>query len=712
MRESTVSQEGLLICTLGTWAIIPEILGFLEPERFRIFPEDYVVECAEERNIPETCLNNIWVIATDGNHESVDRLTEWWQRSGISDKEFKIIEVEETGQLSNIGENEHIAETIFRALFHARRLCDKKRMRLFLSLAGGRKTMSSLLQRAGTLFGTDGIFHVISSREAEQGTMGFDFLIPMPVEIAQGFTPVYLGREDGREGIDDGLVIDDYPLISSTEIKDRLCIEGRSLYREIEEKIKESHKIAANFNFELIEKGYRENFKSLYRLSRKEIEELRNRFIGISPEDEESDLVWLKSLPKAELHCHLGGVARGEEILEIARANIQYIEPYRDRLVRIFTEHKGIIRDESLSEDRRLALLKGAYNRSKKEYREIPEYIHTSYLLLLLEENHKLLDSLTAPVDIPMGIEKYEELGDLQGSKLLQTKEAIISACMILYRKAVEDNVKYMEVRCSPLNYTKGGLSKDEVAEAVRKGFQEAQETFSSYYCQVELILIGSRHRREEEIRKHIDLAIKLIDKKYDSIRIVGFDIAGNENAMSPKELREMFLPLFKRCIHITIHAGETEEVDNIWEAVYHLNADRIGHGLKLLDNSELMERLRDREIPVEMCPTSNYQIIGYKDLWGKETDAWRLYPLKKYLENYIPVTINTDNPGISRTTLSKEYLKVCRMTEGGLSMWDILSIIRCGFRSAFLSFNEKRRLLLEVDKEAYTILQSNLPGR
>jgi adenosine deaminase len=84
-----------------------------------------------------------------------------------------------------------------------------------------------------------------------------------------------------------------------------------------------------------------------------------------------------------------------------------------------------------------------------------------------------------------------------------------------------------------------------------------------------------------------------------------------------------------ERCIHVTIHAGETESVDNIWQAVYHLSADRIGHGLKLLDKPELIPRFIDKNIGIEMCPSSNDQIIGYlcaehayplKNIWKKDS--------------------------------------------------------------------------------------------
>ena len=144
-----------------------------------------------------------------------------------------------------------------------------------------------------------------------------------------------------------------------------------------------------------------------------------------------------------------------------------------------------------------------------------------------------------------------------------------------------------------------------------------------------------------------------------------------------------------EKCSFITIHAGENQEVENIWEAVYHLNADRIGHGLTLGNNPKLMQRFRDKNIFLEMCPSSNEQIVGFNND----------YPLKEYLENGVKVTINTDNIGISRTNFSNEYIKASKMT-GGLSIWAVLQTVRNSFKGAFLNYGTKQKLILKAEEE------------
>ena len=110
----------------------------------------------------------------------------------------------------------------------------------------------------------------------------------------------------------------------------------------------------------------------------------------------------------------------------------------------------------------------------------------------------------------------------------------------------------------------------------------------------------------------------------------MGFDLAGNEK-FEATNFVPVFKPLFENCFHITVHAGETESVDSIQKAVYYLNAERIGHGLKLIENEKLMTLFSDRRIAIEMCPSSNMQIIGYKTNFMSQTDSLHEYPLHEY---------------------------------------------------------------------------------
>ena len=122
----------------------------------------------------------------------------------------------------------------------------------------------------------------------------------------------------------------------------------------------------------------------------------------------------------------------------------------------------------------------------------------------------------------------------------------------------------------------------------------------------------------------------------------------------------------------ITIHAGEGEQAESIWQAAYLLHADRIGHGLTLNDNQELAERFRNRGVCLELCPTSNVEVVGYNVPDDSMTKRYPRYPLMQLWRKGLPLTLCTDNPGISRTTITKEYLKASAMSQGELMIWDV----------------------------------------
>jgi len=218
--------------------------------------------------------------------------------------------------------------------------------------------------------------------------------------------------------------------------------------------------------------------------------------------------------------------------------------------------------------------------------------------------------------------------------------------------------------------------------------------------CVFRLIIIGSRHKSPKILNEHINLCKELKGQNGKiSDFICGFDLAGPEMGETIS-LREKILPLLEDCLRITIHSGETTSVKNMWNTVYNLNADRIGHGLYLQDDENLMEKLKDKRTAIELCPSSNFQIKGYRDYSINSTSKMCIYPLKQYLQKGIKVCICSDDPGISRTDISKEYLKAAKMTEGGLSKWEILTLIRNSFVSFFQNKEQKQELIKKAEQK------------
>jgi adenosine deaminase len=223
----------------------------------------------------------------------------------------------------------------------------------------------------------------------------------------------------------------------------------------------------------------------------------------------------------------------------------------------------------------------------------------------------------------------------------------------------------------------------------------------------IRFIIIGDRRDRDT-LPQVIDLAVRA--KCELNNFIVGLDLAGDEAGSRPEEIAHWFLPAFEICLPLTIHAGEGEEADSIWQAAYHLHADRIGHGLTVGGHGQLAGRFRDRGICLELCPSSNREVVGYRDPAVPESADCPPYPLLELWRSGLPLTLCTDNPGISRTTLANEYLVASRMAGGSLSCWDALAMLRQAFVHAFLPSGEKENLLKRVDGFIFHHVHARFP--
>ena len=698
------SAKNILATTLGfSWQIVPELIGFTNPEDFNFYKNhkelDIILKNRKDFKIPN--INELW-IATTYSNQAIDYLKKWYNKVNISLK-IKIFILDKIRELNNITQCRQMGDLIFRMVFTASKEVNKGT--LLLSLSGGRKTMSADMQEAGNLFGCHAMIHVIDIGKIPD-KFKKDKLINEPLqEISSLFMPIITFSDKKKSSLIDlpPNIYKNTAYLLKVDSKNNFNVfnikPSVDFYSEIENRKKKTRNIAFNFYNETTKQEISKNFYGLYFLPIEKINFLKSKKIT------SEDYNLLKRFPKPELHCHLGGIATPEEILEIAEENREKVDLYR----KTNTKFNAWLQEVSLSvKDKKWKDLKKYFNNPKKFrtfFHNIPSHINVAGFLIQFMDNPENLKELLYGKFLKnenfqgIGIEQYEKLGDFQGSALLQSELSINKACEILLKKAIEHNVTYLEVRCSPFNYTKGGLSAEQVVEILIRNFSKSDNPM------VKIIFIGSRHRDIETIKKIIQLAENFSRKNEDFNKIfVGFDIAGNESTKTPKELKEVFLPVLEKCLHITIHAGETEEVESIWEAVFHLSADRIGHGLRLNDNKDLKNKIYERKIAIEMCPSSNCQIVGYKK-FTEDSHNKNIYPLKDYLENGIKVTVNTDNLGISLTDFTNEYIKASQLSANFLSMWNILQLIRNGFISGFCTIEEKRKLLKEAEEKIVSLI-------
>jgi adenosine deaminase len=265
---------------------------------------------------------------------------------------------------------------------------------------------------------------------------------------------------------------------------------------------------------------------------------------------------------------------------------------------------------------------------------------------------------------------------------VMQTEESLERIAFELAEDAHQENVRYMEVRYAPMLHTSRGLKLTQVVEAVLEGLRRAR---GKYGIKSNVIVCGIRNISAESSLEMAELAVA-----YKNRGVVGFDLAGAEEDYPAKAHRDAFQLVRDNNINCTIHAGEAYGPESIAQAIHICGAHRIGHGVRLREDGDLLHYVTDHRIPLECCPSSNVQT-------GAVTDLAR-HPLKLYFNLGLRVTINTDNRLITDTTVSKElWLAHTKMR---IPFKDIKSIVLSGFKSSFLPFHEKQAFMRRAAAE------------
>jgi len=706
-------MTNILLSTLGTWGVIPELFGFVNSNDFNLYKNSD--KLSEINKLRETIqpVDQVWLIGSGGSFakEAIEKIENWRNKVSIKQKIFYFLP-DGINDLTTTRDCYFMANLIYRVVYNAKLQKKETGGQLILSLAGGRKTMGSNLQDAAHTFGCDYVLHIISDDTFNSDLKKINFLAAFPKKLANAVMPIVIFKnlEPNYALLTDNLNKKLLPFKFKKIKKENIIDNSVDFYNLIQSEKEKSRSFVFNIADTMYGDSKNSNFTALYLLKPNKLQILKNMKIGTTPSNYKKEYEIIKKIPKVELHCHLGGILDSKELVEVA----QTLEDTIITLRKTHTSFNNFLKEieKAVSEKNIVAVSKLIDNSIKKlrtKFTKIKEPYTVTAFLLCFNNNIGLLDKFifgnyrSKESFVKIGIKKYETLGDLQGSGLLQHKKTIKKTVKILTDKTRKHNVKYLELRCSPVNYTRGGLTAIEVYNIIQ------QELEKDKNCTYGIIFIASRHGKQENITKHMDLALDIVKNQSNkNVKLVGIDVAGDENAKKPSELRKDLIPIMEKCLKITIHAGETEGVGNIWEAVYHLNAERIGHGLNLLKNQQLLSHFLDRKITVELCPSSNNQIVGYKN-FAKINNCKNIYPLKDYLHSGLKVCINTDNPGISRTDFTNEYLHASTLCENGLSLWQVLILIRNGFKAAFIDYDTRRKVLRAVEKEIVSVISEVL---
>ena len=334
----------------------------------------------------------------------------------------------------------------------------------------------------------------------------------------------------------------------------------------------------------------------------------------------------IRRLPKAELHVHLDGSVRPETLLELAQA--QGIKLPADNVP------------------------------------ELARYMHVT-------DARNLVDYL-ARFDVTLAV--------------MQTPEALERCTYELIEDSAAENVRYLEIRYSPILCTRGGMPLTEAVDAPLRAVQRAQADFG---VKAQLIICGIRNMSPE-----VSLELANLTVAYKGKGVVAFDLAGAEYNFPAKKHKEAFYTVIDHNMATTVHAGEAYGAESIAQALHYCHADRIGHGTRLYENPDLEQYVLDRRVPLEICITSNLQTHA--------VPSPESHPVRRYFDLGIVVCLNTDNRLMSATTVTDELLLA--HDKLGFDRAAIDRMILYGFESAFLPHREREALVAKVKRELEAI--------
>lgn len=349
--------------------------------------------------------------------------------------------------------------------------------------------------------------------------------------------------------------------------------------------------------------------------------------------------VSLRALPKVSLHDHLDGAVRPQSIIELAdAAGIDVPEADAGALADWFEE--------------------------KSDSGSLVEYLKT-------------FDLTTA---------------------VMQSAEGLRRVAQEFVEDLAADGVVYGEVRWAPEQHLAGGLSLEQAVEAVQEGIEAGEDAVDAEGGDIRVgqLITAMRHTD-----RSLEIAKLAVD--FRTRGAVGFDIAGPEDGFLPARHRDAFDYLAANFFPVTVHAGEAAGLDSIRSALLDGRALRLGHGVRIAQDLEVVGRageevqvkfgdlarwVRDREIPLELSPSSNLQ-TGAISAWGEDLED---HPFDLLYQLGFAVTVNVDNRTMSRTSLTRELSLLADAFEYGLD--DIEAFQLNAAAAAFLSVEEREELI------------------
>ena len=283
---------------------------------------------------------------------------------------------------------------------------------------------------------------------------------------------------------------------------------------------------------------------------------------------------------------------------------------------------------------------------------------------------------------------------------VMQTPAAIERVAAECAMDLAADGVVYAEIRFAPELHTRRGVAMPEVVESVLAGFARGSQEAAALGHPIRMAALLTAMRTESRADEVAKLVVEFRDRG-----VVGFDIAGAEKGFPPTAHQSAFDYLRRENAHFTIHAGEAYGLPSIWEALQLCGAERLGHGVRIVDDitmvggqpvlGRLASYVRDRRIPLELCPTSN--------LHTNAAPSMREHPIGLLRDLHFRITVNTDNRLMSDVSMSSEFAALVEAF--GWTLADLQWVTINAMKSSFIPFEERLDIINRVIKPGYAAL-------
>ena len=295
-------------------------------------------------------------------------------------------------------------------------------------------------------------------------------------------------------------------------------------------------------------------------------------------------------------------------------------------------------------------------------------------------------------LDLPPTIEELRNLFEFTDFSHFLKVYLLISTCLRSQedlhlvtkshlKKAAEQGILYSEVEWTPNTLALNGISYRDQVDGLISGIREGEKEYGVTLRLIPDVIPG----------EGVDAAMVLLDEIEEHSReeVIGFGIGGPEIDYILEDFRGVYRRASSLGLSTTAHAGETAGPEAVWEAILNLKADRIGHGVHSIRDERLLDTLQEKQIPLDVCPTSNLKINYFA--------SYETHPIRKFFDSGIPISLNSDDPALFNQDLAAEYQNMA--TRDIFSLGELKQLAANSFRYSFLPNGLKERYLKKVEE-------------